>query len=678
MMNKKIKTSAVLCGLILAACLVEPEPPVLTSVLTGITLNTGDVKTTYTVGDAFTSAELVVTARYDDNTTEPVTDYTLTWDNAPLAEGNTTITVNGPQGTPFLTGITLNTSTVKTTYALDEPFTSDGLAVEARYSDNTGYAVTDYTLSWNSAVLAEGSMEIAAAAGEKTVTVTYQDKTATFVINVGGMVTPALKIDGVVITIPVPTEGVDTLNVSAVVSNGVVADFSDTSGILAGKTINLTLSAAASNPAVANDATKKQLNYSAIVAIENAFKNMGAAAVSSDADIAGGTIPVFNVARANNDIEALALRADVQNPDVKIVSGIHALYNNGNQILQVSSPMQLAGSINCSELARIQTNAGNIYADDTLRISENNREIELADLLNAYARCGFVLNGNNNFFPKPGNIHAETSQNLSLDITDTASSWDIYRLFERYHAAGKLNNLTQLHAQNITVAGEDANGLYGLDNQPDANFPYKVNGEIIAFMSGFKGFENMYENQGNLSLGGGSLHVKNFATKSNLPNTQFYADGACFFEYAPPYVNSTGAVKFMNVGSGTQTIAAYLDLRNLTRDQTRLVNNDTLNINGGNEIAFSSPNAVTKTYDDRNFLQYDIGYANDNSGITKLIGLTSDGFGTYQASTRNTGIYGVLDLQGWTDGAPPATKTSASFSAGEKWTAADFNAALIQ
>jgi hypothetical protein len=54
----------------------------------------------------------------------------------------------------------------------------------------------------------------------------------------------------------------------------------------------------------------------------------------------------------------------------------------------------------------------------------------------------------------------------------------------------------------------------------------------------------------------------------------------------------------------------------------------------------------------------------------------AEGFNYDYAGTRNTGIYGVLNLQGWTGGTPPANKTSAGFTAGEKWTTAAFNAAL--
>jgi hypothetical protein len=90
-----------------------------------------------------------------------------------------------------------------------------------------------------------------------------------------------------------------------------------------------------------------------------------------------------------------------------------------------------------------------------------------------------------------------------------------------------------------------------------------------------------------------------------------------------------------------------------------------------NSILFAEYNA------DRSrqvFLGYNIGYANGNSGIAKLTGTTDEGFSSLYASARNTGIYGVLDLQDRTNGAPSVTKTTTGFeSAGKKWTMAEFN-----
>jgi hypothetical protein len=100
---------------------------------------------------------------------------------------------------------------------------------------------------------------------------------------------------------------------------------------------------------------------------------------------------------------------------------------------------------------------------------------------------------------------------------------------------------------------------------------------------------------------------------------------------------------------------------------------------GATEIAFQSPHMLY-TEVDRGYFPYQIGYANDgyvdasNPGTTKLIGIQTEGFPIAYASLRNTGIYGVLGLQGWTGNTPP-TKNAPQLSI-PKWNAAAFTAAL--
>ena len=484
-----------------------------------------------------------------------------------------------------------------------------------------------------------------------------------------GITAPTLKIDGIPATISVEVvNNVTTITVQATVSNGVITDLTNPGNILNGAVVNLKLSAATGQ--------NNRINYTAIKKIEQEFESKGADAVSSDT--ASGAIPVFSTTSykngdINDDLAFLASKASAQKPDVKIVNNIRALYNNGNQILQVSSPMQLTGDIWCSQLDRIQTTQGNIYADETLRLWENGLKITLANFLATYAKCGFNLDGDNNFLPKTG-FYSEGE--ISLEITDAETkSWDIYRLFAKYNDKGKLNNLTRLIAQNITVAGVNANGLYDTNNQPLTSFPYKVNGQIIEFMmGGFRQFENMYEDGTNpIPSTISSLKVKNFATESNLPSTQFYASGACFFQHAPLSIQSDGAVKLMQVGNALITVdAKYLDLRALSASQT----NKIIKMASGGEIAFSEPSAAPSTNIRRGNLQYNIGYADHNS-VTKLIGITTEGFDSSHASLLNTGIYGVLELQDWTGSTPPATQTAANFqNTGKKWNLTDFNALL--
>ncbi|MDR0707707.1 MAG: hypothetical protein LBF60_07520 [Treponema sp.] len=304
------------------------------------------------------------------------------------------------------------------------------------------------------------------------------------------------------------------------------------------------------------------------------------------------------------------------------------------------------------------------------------------------------MDGDNNFLPKPGVM--EQGSDWPIRIIETAKSWDIYKLYERYHDKGKLASLSKVDAgvhtvydpatgqtiryEGITVAGNSAAGLYGANNQPSASFPYRVKGEVLSAMRDFAGFENLYEYTGDMSLpinvnGQRSPYkIKNFATESLMPDANFLGEGARFFRYAPGGSgNPTGAIKIMRataVGSGTN--AKYLDLRDLPLEEK-------INLGGGapgGEIAFASVAMLKSVGDPGLVFPYSIGYANDNSGTTKLVGTTAEGFDPTFSSIRNTGIIGVLELQDWTEGAPPATKFAADFPASEKWTAAEFNSLL--
>jgi hypothetical protein len=91
---------------------------------------------------------------------------------------------NGTTGNPTLTAINVTPPT-KTAYTLGEAFSSAGLAVTAVYDDGSSADVTaDCTLSWTGGALAEGNTAITAAAGQKTVTLTYGEQSATFTITV--------------------------------------------------------------------------------------------------------------------------------------------------------------------------------------------------------------------------------------------------------------------------------------------------------------------------------------------------------------------------------------------------------------------------------------------------------------------------------------------------------------
>ena len=85
---------------------------------------------------------------------------------------------------PTLSSISLNTSNVQTIFDVDETFSYSGLVVTAHYSDSSSQTVTPTSVS---------SPDMSTI-GEKTVTVTYNDKTASYTISV---IEPDIPVSGV-------------------------------------------------------------------------------------------------------------------------------------------------------------------------------------------------------------------------------------------------------------------------------------------------------------------------------------------------------------------------------------------------------------------------------------------------------------------------------------------------
>lgn len=151
--------------------------------LTGISVTTLPDKTRYKVKETFDSTGMVVTANFDDGSSETVTKYTLTQPDM-TTSGTKTITVTSEnKNTSFdilvvdVTEIIVTTLPSKTRYYEDDTFSSDGIVVSQVYSDGVKENISGFTLS-------NPDMS---ASGEKTVTVTYSKFTTTFTITVIGI-----------------------------------------------------------------------------------------------------------------------------------------------------------------------------------------------------------------------------------------------------------------------------------------------------------------------------------------------------------------------------------------------------------------------------------------------------------------------------------------------------------
>lgn len=151
--------------------------------LTGITVTTLPKKVRYKVKEAFDPTGITVTANYDDGTSKTVTDYAMTQPDM-TTHGSKTITITyEDKATTFeimvidVSGIEVTAPPKKTRYYEDDIFSSEGIEISLIYTDGSKEKITGYSLS-------EPDMS---SGGEKIITVTYNEFTATFAITVVGI-----------------------------------------------------------------------------------------------------------------------------------------------------------------------------------------------------------------------------------------------------------------------------------------------------------------------------------------------------------------------------------------------------------------------------------------------------------------------------------------------------------
>ena len=148
-------------------------------ITSGIAVTTQPTKTTYFIGEAFDPAGMVVTATFEDDTTENVTE-DCTFSPDTMAEGTQSVTVTyqraGVQKTTTvavavrtLDHIAVTTAPTKTAYNYGETFNPAGMVVTAYYTDDTSRAVTGYTYSPTGAL----------AMNNTTITISYSEGSVT-------------------------------------------------------------------------------------------------------------------------------------------------------------------------------------------------------------------------------------------------------------------------------------------------------------------------------------------------------------------------------------------------------------------------------------------------------------------------------------------------------------------
>ncbi|WP_286735236.1 bacterial Ig-like domain-containing protein [Intestinimonas sp. UBA1698] len=126
--------------------------------LSSITVSTAPTKTAYKYGEKFSSAGMVITAKYSDNATRVVTGWTYSPTGA-LGLSNATITITYAEGgvsktctqaitvSNYLSSIAITHAPTKTAYFTGEIFDSAGMVVTATMADGSTKTVTGYTCS---------------------------------------------------------------------------------------------------------------------------------------------------------------------------------------------------------------------------------------------------------------------------------------------------------------------------------------------------------------------------------------------------------------------------------------------------------------------------------------------------------------------------------------------------
>ena len=126
--------------------------------LSSISVTTAPAKTAYKYGEKFSSAGMVITAKYSDNATRVVSGWTYSPTGA-LGLANTTITITYAEGgvsktctqaitvSNYLSSIAVTHAPTKTSYFTGETFNSAGMVVTATMADGSKKTVTGYTCS---------------------------------------------------------------------------------------------------------------------------------------------------------------------------------------------------------------------------------------------------------------------------------------------------------------------------------------------------------------------------------------------------------------------------------------------------------------------------------------------------------------------------------------------------
>ncbi len=158
--------------------------------LDSIAITQNPAKQIYWKGESLDLSGMVVSAHYNNDTSELITDYTVEGDVATPGEKTITVSYKGKTTTfsvtvkeKSLVSIAITEKPKKLIYLEGDKFVKSGLVVTAYYDDTSSKKITEYTVSGYTS-----------SPGTKIITVTYQDKTATFPVTVEAKRLTSIKV----------------------------------------------------------------------------------------------------------------------------------------------------------------------------------------------------------------------------------------------------------------------------------------------------------------------------------------------------------------------------------------------------------------------------------------------------------------------------------------------------
>lgn len=181
---------------------------VVEKAISSIEISTQPTKLVYTAGEMFDPAGMVVTAIYNDETTEVVTEYT--YDETALVAGSYAFdieyaglvaTVPLTVNSTALQSIAVTTPPTKVVYVVGQSVNYAGIVVTATYADTTTEVIPFEALAFS-------GFDASVAVEDQVITVTYGTQTTTFIVDIIEKVPASIQVK----TFPQVTYAIDEVS----------------------------------------------------------------------------------------------------------------------------------------------------------------------------------------------------------------------------------------------------------------------------------------------------------------------------------------------------------------------------------------------------------------------------------------------------------------------------------